>query len=197
MLMQRNFLLKQFPKENNFLDLDILMLQCHLIILVDFTLIGPNTLKVHQPTQSPHCSHLLFLTGHPVSAFFFYLVFRMARQRDCKVQVDDVVLLRNSFCTPFLTCVLAEPAYTRALNIYQSVFGERHPMVAKSYNSLAGLMNEQGKYVEAEVMYKKTLSLKEELLGELHPELALTLNDFAVLYSRQDKFSQVGFNTHF
>ncbi len=102
----------------------------------------------------------------------------------------------------------AHPHYARALNIYESVYGPVHPSVAqyvlscstalqrrrdtaltrpccalvddRTFNSMAGLAQEAGKYEEAEALYTKTLAIRERLLGDSHPELALTLNDFAV-----------------
>jgi len=59
----------------------------------------------------------------------------------------------------------AWPNYTRAHDIYITVFGTEHPRVADVLHSMAGLCQEQGDYKKATQLYDKSLKLKEKAVG--------------------------------
>ena len=66
----------------------------------------------------------------------------------------------------------AEPLVGRALAIHQKVLGEDHRDTARSYNNLAGNLNDQCKYAEAEPLFRKALAIHQKVLGEEHPDTA-------------------------
>jgi len=76
----------------------------------------------------------------------------------------------------------------KALKMYESIFGARHPSFANALSSIATAKYFQGKYKEAEEGYLKALELQRESLGNLHPEVATTINDLAGLYLRTRDF---------
>jgi hypothetical protein len=49
--------------------------------------------------------------------------------------------------------------------------GLEHPDVATNLNNLAGLYDEQGRYVDAEPLYKRALAISEKALGPDHPNV--------------------------
>ena len=53
----------------------------------------------------------------------------------------------------------------RALAIREKVLGPEHVNVAQSFNNLAGLYNDQGRYADAEPLYKRSLAIREKALG--------------------------------
>ena len=72
----------------------------------------------------------------------------------------------------------------------QRLLAEEHPDVATSYNNLAGLYSDQGRYIEAEPLLIKALELRQRLLGEEHPDVATSYNNLAGLYSDQGRYSE-------
>ncbi len=50
-----------------------------------------------------------------------------------------------------------------------STYTEDHPSIATSYNNLALLYSDQGRYTEAEPLYQKALEIAEFSLGVDHP----------------------------
>ncbi len=61
---------------------------------------------------------------------------------------------------------------------------------AASYNNLAFLYDNQGKYEEAEPLYIKSLKISEEVLGTNHPSTADSYNNLAGLYDNQGKYEE-------
>jgi len=55
------------------------------------------------------------------------------------------------------------------LELYQRLLGEEHPDVASSFNNLALLYSDQGRYTDAEPLYIKALEIAERSLGVNHP----------------------------
>ena len=56
--------------------------------------------------------------------------------------------------------------YKRALMIRESVFGNAHPEVAASYNSLGRLYDEQGQLIDAESYYSRALDVMTLVLAD-------------------------------
>ena len=65
-----------------------------------------------------------------------------------------------------------------------------HQEVASTFNSLAELSSEQGRYAEAEPLYLRALHIREQLLGPDHPDLASPLNGLANLHYMQGKYAE-------
>jgi tetratricopeptide (TPR) repeat protein len=84
--------------------------------------------------------------------------------------------------------VEAEPAYLRALTIFQSVRGEEHPDVAAVLNNLGVLHKKHGQYTVAEPYFTRALAIKEKLLGADHPDVGLSLRNLALLYAAQERY---------
>jgi len=55
--------------------------------------------------------------------------------------------------------------------------GLKHPYTATSYNNLALLYANQGKYEKAEPLYKKVLDILEKILGTNHPNAKTAKNN--------------------
>ncbi|MGB7313551.1 MAG: CHAT domain-containing tetratricopeptide repeat protein, partial [Nodosilinea sp.] len=68
--------------------------------------------------------------------------------------------------------------------------GDRHPDVATSLSSLAGLYQLQGRYGEAEPLYQESLAIRRERLGDRHPDVATSLNNLAGLYPDQGRYGE-------
>ena len=75
----------------------------------------------------------------------------------------------------------AEPLMRRALEIYETTFGKRHPNVAICLNNLATLLLATSRPEEAEPLYQRALELDVAILGEKHPDVAIRLNNLAML----------------
>jgi tetratricopeptide (TPR) repeat protein len=75
----------------------------------------------------------------------------------------------------------AEPMMRRMLAIQREKLGEDHPLFGTALNSLAGLLQETGRFGEAEPMMRRALAIEETVFGPDHPRTALRLNNLASL----------------
>jgi tetratricopeptide (TPR) repeat protein len=82
---------------------------------------------------------------------------------------------------------MAEPLYTRSLDIKKKLLGEDHADVALNLHNLAVLYSARRMYPVAEKYYKQTLEVKSRLYGEDHPELLNTLKYYAQLLKVQNR----------
>lgn len=73
----------------------------------------------------------------------------------------------------------AEQLFSRALSLWQSNLGDRHPYVALALDSLATVAAAQGEWARARALYDRALAIREETLGGNHPQVAATLADLA------------------
>ncbi|HEY9792895.1 MAG TPA: tetratricopeptide repeat protein [Candidatus Obscuribacterales bacterium] len=76
---------------------------------------------------------------------------------------------------------MAEPLYTRSLEIKKRNLGEEHPDVALNEHNLAILYSARRMYPIAEKHYKRAIDLKSKIYGDKHPELLGTLRYYAQL----------------
>ncbi|MCP3963778.1 MAG: serine/threonine protein kinase [bacterium] len=77
----------------------------------------------------------------------------------------------------------------RAYELRRQLFGEEHAEVARSLQSLALAVAQQGHDKEAEALYERTLALRRELLGD-HPETAEALNELGSLLRRKGDYDR-------
>ncbi|MCP2728907.1 tetratricopeptide repeat protein, partial [Limnofasciculus baicalensis] len=84
----------------------------------------------------------------------------------------------------------AIPLAENALKIRQRILGAKHPDIARSLNSLAGLYESQGRYAEAEPLFRQALAMLQEILPAKHPDIATSLNNLAALYQSQGRYAE-------
>jgi tetratricopeptide (TPR) repeat protein len=82
---------------------------------------------------------------------------------------------------------MAEPLYTRSLDIKKKLHGEDHDEVALNLHNLAVLYSARRMYPVAEKYYKEAIAVKSRLHGEHHPELLNTLKYYAQLLKVQNR----------
>ncbi|MDE6265439.1 MAG: tetratricopeptide repeat protein, partial [Paramuribaculum sp.] len=82
--------------------------------------------------------------------------------------------------------------YNEALNLFHQAlfiskekYGENHSDVAKCYNNIGSVYNDQGKLDEALEYYNKALQIWLGLFGENHPGIATSYNSIGGIYSEQ------------
>ena len=69
--------------------------------------------------------------------------------------------------------------YEKSVDLIEEI-RRRPSYVATTYNNMAIVYNDQGKYDEALAMYEKALSIRLKKLGDDHPEdVATTYNNMA------------------
>ena len=64
------------------------------------------------------------------------------------------------------------------------------PYIAESFNNLAGLYHNQGRYDDAEPLYLQALDMRKKLLGDEHPDVASSLSNLAGLYHLQGRYDE-------
>jgi len=82
--------------------------------------------------------------------------------------------------------------YQKGLEINIKVSGQDHPDVAASYNNIAIIYKNQGKYEEALELYTKSLDIKTRIYGgDNHPDVAASYTNIGVVYCRQGQYERV------
>ncbi len=79
----------------------------------------------------------------------------------------------------------AEPLLRRALAIWESSLGDKHPDVALALGEVASIHQLQGAHARAEPLLRRALAIQEAALGATHPEVALTLGRLASVHQQQ------------
>jgi CHAT domain-containing protein/tetratricopeptide (TPR) repeat protein len=78
----------------------------------------------------------------------------------------------------------------KSLAFAEQAFGQEHPAVATSLNTLADLHKAQGQFAAAEPLLKRALAIREKTLGADHPDTGRILFSLGGLYYSQGQFSQ-------
>ncbi|MFQ5502350.1 MAG: tetratricopeptide repeat protein [Phycisphaerae bacterium] len=84
----------------------------------------------------------------------------------------------------------AEQQFVAARNLYERMFGEKHPDTLRSISNLANLYRLQGRYDEAEVLHLQTLGTQKEALGEPHPDTLNSMHGLALVYEDQGRYAE-------
>ncbi|HEU4692394.1 MAG TPA: tetratricopeptide repeat protein [Vicinamibacterales bacterium] len=86
-----------------------------------------------------------------------------------------------------------EPAsveYRQALSEAETLYGNRHDLVAASLRGLADSIFELDQAAEAERLYRRALAIERELHGERHADTARTLHDLGILLYYQGRYDE-------
>ena len=83
----------------------------------------------------------------------------------------------------------AEELYQRYLDLYLGAFPEQLVLVGPM-RSLAGVMQQQGRFTEAERVFRRAMSLQESALGPKHLEVGVTLFSLAEALRAQGKVEE-------
>ncbi|HET6881608.1 MAG TPA: CHAT domain-containing tetratricopeptide repeat protein [Pirellulales bacterium] len=110
-----------------------------------------------------------------------------AETEECATAQNNLGRLNRS-----LNPAKADELIRAAMATRKNLFGEQHPAYANSLNSLATLLQSQGKSSEAEHCLRKSLEIYKTSLGEGHPNYASTLNALANLYRDEGKYTEAG-----
>ncbi len=84
----------------------------------------------------------------------------------------------------------AERLLIRALGLTERQRGRDHPYVATALNNLAGLFQDQGRYIEAEPLFERAAAIYEAVLGPQHMWVATSLGNLARLYEHQGRYKE-------
>lgn len=79
--------------------------------------------------------------------------------------------------------------YLKECKITESLYGNKHPNMATSYNNIGLVYAAIGKYYQALDYYKKALVIREENSGLEHPDLSLLYNNIGKVYCDLGKYS--------
>jgi tetratricopeptide (TPR) repeat protein len=62
--------------------------------------------------------------------------------------------------------------------------------LATSFNNLAALYNDQGRYEKAAPLYERTLTILEKALGPDHRHVGASLNNLTLLYCTRGQYEK-------
>ena len=65
-----------------------------------------------------------------------------------------------------------------------------HPDVAASYNNIANIYDDQGKYEDALVQYQKALEIQTRVFGSDHPDVADSKENIGLVFQKMTKKSE-------
>ena len=77
-----------------------------------------------------------------------------------------------------------------AVDIFQRLYGERHPNYAIGLDNLAFYAEWHGDYAKAESLYKQELAILRETIGESTAEYAATLDSLAMMYVKRGDYTK-------
>ena len=80
--------------------------------------------------------------------------------------------------------------YHRALRHALAQYGEAHPYVMKSYNNMAIVYFNTGKYERALEYQQKSLAIRQSVYGENHPEVASSYGNIGNIYGKLGDHTQ-------
>ena len=95
-----------------------------------------------------------------------------------------------TICGVDASFLVAEPLFTKSLEVRRRVLGEEHLDTLTSMSGLAALYMYQGKYGRAEPLFTKVLEVQRRVLGEEHPTTLATMNNLALVNRHQAKYAQ-------
>lgn len=84
----------------------------------------------------------------------------------------------------------AQKTVSKALKIYESIYGKYHYSICSTYATLANIAQKRNSFDEAIAYYREILEIKSRLLGTKHPRVGRDLNSFAMLLASQNQFSE-------
>ena len=77
--------------------------------------------------------------------------------------------------------------FLKCKQIFEEVFPSNHPGLARIYNNLANILNDQGKSEESLTFYLKSKQIFEEVLPCNHPDLATIYNNLGLLLFENER----------
>lgn len=78
-------------------------------------------------------------------------------------------------------------AHQRALTLRRQLFGEKHPLVARSHSNLGIAFKGLGRLDDARAQYERALAIDEAALDPSHPQVAETLNNLGNVLQAQNQ----------
>jgi tetratricopeptide (TPR) repeat protein len=114
--------------------------------------------------------------------------------------LDRYIQEKNSLVASLLNCLsflhlslaryqLASKLAKNSLEIRVTLFGVKHPSVAKAYRSLTTCYIYQGRYKEAFDVSQKSLDICKDILGDNHYDTAISFQCMATVYRSQDRYN--------
>lgn len=112
---------------------------------------------------------------------------RAAVTRAGSSQVLEASLANNLGVLAHLQGKYAEAveAHRQALALRTALFGELHPLVARTHSNLGAALRGLGKLDDAAAEYRRALKIEEAVLDPSHPAVAETLNNLANVLQQQ------------
>jgi tetratricopeptide (TPR) repeat protein len=86
----------------------------------------------------------------------------------------------------------ARPLFERALAISEKVLGPEHPDTARSLNSLALLLRDEGDLAEARPLHERALAIYEKVRGPENPATATSLNNLDERFRSSNHIRRLG-----
>lgn len=84
----------------------------------------------------------------------------------------------------------ALPLALQVCDVARTMFGERHPESATSFENLAMLYQAMSKYAEAVPLLQEALAIRRQVLGEHDPETIRSLITLAMLYKTMGHYAE-------
>jgi len=112
-------------------------------------------------------------------------------EKELSEQPEVQATLMNTMGEVYMSLGLydqATPLLENALTKRRQIFGDEHPDVAESINSLALLLLNKSNLTEAEPLLREALTMRRKLLGDEHTDISESLNNLGVLLMFMDEY---------
>ncbi|EUC36943.1 hypothetical protein COCCADRAFT_86924, partial [Bipolaris zeicola 26-R-13] len=103
---------------------------------------------------------------------------------------ENIIRGVTAYCVTMGECQIIEETCRSLLKSLESFCGNEHRAAIGCTNSLAAVLEEQGKLKEAEEMHRRALQGCEKILGHKHPETLDSLNNLAVMLLKRGKLEE-------
>lgn len=87
-------------------------------------------------------------------------------------------------CLAIKTTTKQPKGFRRAVSAREKVLGNEHPNTESTVNSLANMLENEGKYEEAEKLHRQVLSNCEKVLGNEHRDTLASVSSLANVFYR-------------
>ncbi|MEE8525121.1 MAG: tetratricopeptide repeat protein [Thermoanaerobaculia bacterium] len=84
----------------------------------------------------------------------------------------------------------AESMFEQALARRREILGERHKLVAESYQHMARALARQGEFDRAEPLFREALEQRREIFGDDRPEVAESVNSLALVLHETGRYDE-------
>ena len=107
-----------------------------------------------------------------------------------KEKYESLLVDYGSFLLDHAFYDKAETINLQLISFRETLYGQKHPDTATSYNNIGAVYDNKGEYDKALEYYHKALVIDEEVLGMKHPSIAKSYNNIGLVYDNKGEYDK-------